>query len=226
MPQPTLSHSRVPAVALLIFARAPVAKQAKTRLGRRLGYRAAARVQWQLLRHALQLAQGWAGPVELHCSPDTHHAAFMAARRAGLVLRRQRGHTLGQRMHSALSAAHARGQCAVLLGTDCPAMQADDLDMARATLATHALALIPSLDGGYVLIAACKAPAGLFRGIPWSSQKVLGKTLQRGRQMGLSVRLLQAQPDLDYYRDWLRARQAGWLPPLYQLGNVRGTYSP
>src|SRR6187401_3006740 len=60
-----------------VFARAPVAGQAKTRLIALLGPEGAARLHGELVRHALAVAVASAvGPVELWCAPDTLHPFF------------------------------------------------------------------------------------------------------------------------------------------------------
>jgi glycosyltransferase A (GT-A) superfamily protein (DUF2064 family) len=104
---------------ILVFARAPVPGQAKTRLQPRLGTWGAARLQARLTRQALRTAlAARCGPVELHST--RRHALFVHyAKRLGVRLRAQRGGDLGERMHYALR----RARRAILIGSDCPELR-------------------------------------------------------------------------------------------------------
>ena len=62
-----------------VFAKAPVAGLAKTRLIPALGPRGAARLQRQLTRITLRTAhEAQLGPVTIWCAPDTRHRFFRA----------------------------------------------------------------------------------------------------------------------------------------------------
>ncbi len=73
------------------------------------------------------------------------------------------------------------------------------------------MVLGPANDGGYWLIALSKKlvqPVAdwPFSGIPWGSNKVLSKTLERAKGRNISFQLLTKQSDLDYLKDlspWL-----------------------
>ena len=107
---------------IIVFAKAPVPGQAKTRLIPRLGAWGAARLHLRLVRHALRTAQAAAcGAVELHVTRK--HSLFDG------VVRLQRGADLGERMRHAF--ARARGP-AILIGSDCPALEPADLRRAAA----------------------------------------------------------------------------------------------
>src|SRR5712692_713458 len=73
----------------------------------------------------------------------------------------------------------------------------------------HDLVLGPAHDGGYYLIGLRAPLRQLFRGIAWSTQAVLGQTVARARQLGLSTLLLPRLRDVDTASD---ARAAGILP--------------
>jgi uncharacterized protein len=63
---------------IIVFARAPVPGQAKTRLIPRLGAWGAARLHLRLIRHALRTARAArCGPVELHLT--RRHSLFRGA---------------------------------------------------------------------------------------------------------------------------------------------------
>jgi len=60
------------------------------------------------------------------------------------------------------------------------------LQVAVAQLAANQAALIPSRDGGYVLLALSRFAPSLFHAIPWSTDAVCGITRERLRTLGWS----------------------------------------
>ena len=182
---------------IIVFARAPVAGQVKTRLIPRLGAEGAARLQRRLIRAALRTARA-VGPVELHVT-----RAHSWLRGLGVPLRLQRGRDLGERMYHALR----RQRATVLIGSDAPALRAADLRRALRLLHGGAdVVLAPAEDGGYALIGARRIDARVFAGIRWGTDEVLARTLDNLRRCGLSHRLLRTVWDVDRPTDFDRLR--------------------
>lgn len=207
-----LAEFLYPGFRLLVFARAPVAGQAKTRLIPAIGPEAAARVQAGLLSRTMQTAVTAAlCPVQLWCSPDDTHPAFLDWNTtAGVSLHAQPPGDLGQRMHAALTAALEAADGAVVIGTDCPALDRDYLAGAFEALARGADAVVgPAEDGGYVLLGIRRPMAELFTGIPWGTGEVLSATRARLQQGGANVVELASRWDLDRPADLARA--APWI---------------
>ncbi|HEX4962040.1 MAG TPA: TIGR04282 family arsenosugar biosynthesis glycosyltransferase [Thermoanaerobaculia bacterium] len=121
---------------------------------------------------------------------------------------RQEGSDLGERLYRALSAAAAGGAGVVAaVGSDYP-----ELPLARVHRAFSAVeagadvALGPAEDGGYYLIvlrAGAVAPR-LFAEVAWSTEQVLPATLERCRELGLTVELLPEASDVDTPADLRR----------------------
>lgn len=197
---------------ILVFARAPIPGRCKTRLMPLLGARGAAKLQVVLTEHALKTACACAGArVQLWTSPSSGHAAFARwRRRFGLVLRRQSTGNLGRRMSRALDRVLSEGaSSAVIIGSDCPALSARDLDRAFELLEAQAdVVLKPAEDGGFVLLASRRPLAQALRGVAWSSGRELAQTRRRLLGTGLSVVETQASWDVDRPRDLRRARRA------------------
>ncbi|MFO1310908.1 MAG: TIGR04282 family arsenosugar biosynthesis glycosyltransferase [Burkholderiales bacterium] len=180
------------AVQVAIFARAPQAGEAKTRLIPALGPQGAARLQRQLTRRAVEMAlDSGAGEVTLWCAPHAGHRFFRAVRQCLRVeCRDQPDADLGRRMLHAFEAHCARGPL-VLIGTDCPALEPHDLrNAAQALRDGHDAVVVPAEDGGYVLIGLRRPLPFLFEGIAWGTDSVMRAT-----------------------RDRLRAHQARWCEP-------------
>jgi len=184
----------------LVFARAPVAGQAKTRLIPALGAHGAARLHRRLVRQALAVASGASpGEVELWCAPDCRHPFFAeCAREFGCSLHAQPAGDLGERMRAALAAALP----ALLLGSDAPRLGVDALRNAGLALVSgNDCVLVPALDGGYVMIGLSVPAPGLFQNMPWGGPEVLAETRQRCVRLGLSLVELAACSDLDRPED-------------------------
>jgi len=203
-----------PDLAILVFAKAPVAGQAKTRLIPLLGAEQAAALQSRLLRHALATASS-ASParLELWCAPDTTHPALITAAQAcGATLHLQQGDDLGERMSRAFDSALQRAPSVICIGTDCPALTAQHLHEAAAALRTgHDAVFAPAEDGGYTLVGLAKKEPRVFDGIPWSSEHVMQQTRERARTCGLRWQELETLWDVDRPDDWRRLQQSGLL---------------
>lgn len=201
------------AVRVLVFARAPVPGRCKTRLARRLGVRGAAAIHRALCRRTLRTALDSGLAVELWCEPDARHGFFLDCRRnRALRLRRQARGDLGRKMAHALDDALRRGAAgAIVIGTDCPALSAQDLLAAAAALQSGETVLQPALDGGYVLLGSRVALGAALAGISWSSGREQQQTRTRLQRRGLTCTLLEPRWDVDHPADLRRARSEGLI---------------
>jgi uncharacterized protein len=208
--------------AILVFARAPLAGRAKTRLATRLGEAGAARLQARLTARTLRTARdaGFA-VVELHATPSrTHRLLAFYGRRFQVEVKNQKGGDLGERMHNALARALRRHRAVILIGTDCPALTPRDLRRAARLLRGSCDAVVaPAEDGGYVLIAMRRVSTEIFSGIHWGSSAVYADTAERLSAAGYRWRALRTLWDVDRPEDLDR------LGPLGLAGTVRARRS-
>ncbi|MCG6940895.1 MAG: TIGR04282 family arsenosugar biosynthesis glycosyltransferase [Thiohalocapsa sp.] len=188
---------------LLVFTRAPVPGQVKTRLIPALGADAAADLHRRLTEQCLrQLCAPPLVPMELWVTPDAGHPFFTAlAKRWPLTLQVQQGRDLGERLHHAARAALTRADAVILLGTDCPALDRAYLVRAIARLAGADAVLGPAHDGGYVLLGLRRTDPSLFEGIPWGGDRVAAVTRSRLGGLGWRWSELPALPDIDRPED-------------------------
>jgi rSAM/selenodomain-associated transferase 1 len=101
-------------------------------------------------------------------------------------------------MSHALECGIARGGPAVLIGTDCPALAADDLHEAfRALHSGHDAVLGPSADGGYYLIGLRRPEPQLFSDMQWGTPSVLDTTRARLRSSNMRWHELRTLHDID-----------------------------
>lgn len=196
---------KYPHARLLIFSKAPVPGQVKTRLIPLLGAEAAARLYVELLDSTIRTALAHdLCPVELWCAPSARHAWFRDCRdRYDLILRQQATGGLGARMSQALCSALQEARHAVLVGADCPTLDSSDLESALARLdAGMDIVLGPALDGGYYLIGLSRHHPFLFDAIAWGTPQVFATTLARCREHGLNCFCLPQRADIDTPDDY------------------------
>jgi rSAM/selenodomain-associated transferase 1 len=192
----------MPDEKLIVFVKAPHVGAVKTRLARSIGP-AAACDAYRALVETLLGHIGRLENVELRFTPDN------AANEINPWLKRkwqaepQGAGDLGQRLHRALEAAFVDGaRRVVVIGSDCPDVSAEDIEMAWSVLKEHDLVLGPATDGGYWLIGLRQAQPALFQNISWSTTTVFQETLTRARAARLSVKLLRELSDVDTDQQW------------------------
>jgi rSAM/selenodomain-associated transferase 1 len=184
---------------LIIFAKAPVAGFAKTRLIPQLGPQGAAALAGHMLNHALEQARlANIGPVQLCCAPDDSHPDLLAAaKRHGATPTQQGEGDLGARMHRAFVRALSQHDSAIIIGTDAPSLDARYLRDAVVQLRTRGAVFGPAYDGGYTLIGLRHAHGSLFDQMPWSTAQVMALTRQRLSALGISHAELATLHDVD-----------------------------
>jgi rSAM/selenodomain-associated transferase 1 len=197
------------AISVAILAKAPLPGFSKTRLAPALGADGAARLQARLIERAVETARAAnIGPITLWAAPDQDHPAFQTlAALFGVALARQPDGDLGLRMLAALEAA--RGP-AIVIGTDCPALQPAHLRAAAAALAGGVDAVVvPVEDGGYALIGMREPEPALFADMPWSTDGVMAETRRRLTRLSLSWREPARLWDVDLPEDVERLKREG-----------------
>ncbi len=200
-------------IAIAIFAKAPIAGYAKTRLISRLGARGAANLQGQLIAKTIATARvANLGPVTLWCTPTARETVFEdLAARANVSLFTQTEGDLGQRMDHALRVMTS-AMPTLLVGTDCPALEPRHfIGCAEILKQGRDAVFIPVEDGGYILVGLRRPAPALFRDMAWGSARVMAATRARARALGLSWQELPALWDLDVAADYDRARALGLI---------------
>lgn len=185
--------------ALIVFAKSPVPGYAKTRLAPALGDEGAAHLAARMLGETLKqaIASG-IGPVELCCTPDMRHSAFISAHeRYEITLTEQGDGNLGSRMQRALKRALESSRCAILIGTDAPQLDASHLRLAAESLKTYAAVFTPVSDGGYVLLGFAHDVPSLFDDIVWGSNQVMQQTRERLADLAISFAEMPTLNDVD-----------------------------
>ena len=197
-------------IRIVILAKAPRPAEAKTRLIPALGAQGAARLARRMLAHAIdQAVLANVGTVELCRTPADESAWHDFPIPASIHQSSQGEGSLGERLARATKRVIGAGNAALLIGTDCPELNASVLRQLTASLEVAQAAIIPAADGGYVALALDRYHPRLFTGIDWSTSSVARDTLHRLAELGWSTRELPVLHDIDEPSD-LRWLPADW----------------
>jgi rSAM/selenodomain-associated transferase 1 len=189
-------------VPAYVFAKPPVAGVSKTRLAAGIGPDAAARLARALLQDTWHALLGFNGlfPVLATTDPSADFGLPDGPRVD------QGGGDLGARLHRVLAAGVERWGGALAVGADSPGLPADRVLRAIDALTRFDVAVVPTDDGGFALLALRVVPAGLFDGIPWSNERTCAALVERAEGLGLSVVHLEPWFDIDVADDLIRFR--------------------
>jgi uncharacterized protein len=194
----------VNAEQLIVFVKAPRAGSVKTRLAKALGNNEACDAYKQLVAAVLSNVSG-IKHTELRFSPDDGRNEIAPWLREDWTAAPQGDGDLGARLSRAFEEAFARGvERVVIIGSDCPEVKSADIRTAWRELKNFDVVVGPAIDGGYWLIGLRAPQPELFREIAWSSDQVLGQTLQHAKSIGLRIQLLRILSDVDTEADWRR----------------------
>jgi rSAM/selenodomain-associated transferase 2/rSAM/selenodomain-associated transferase 1 len=204
-----------------ILTRLPVPGRTKTRLIPALGPEGAAALQREMTAHTLRqvrlLRARTGADVQVWFDGGTAAEARAAFGR-DVGCRPQPGGDLGERIGMAVRAALVQGaDRVVVIGCDCPSLDARRLAEAFDALDDASVVVGPAADGGYYLLGVrADAPAGAVpaavMGIPWGSGDVFATTVEALRAVGAPPALLPTLSDVDEPAD-LPVWEAASQPP-------------
>ena len=207
-PSPDAAHL-APHAALVIFAKAPIPGEVKTRLCPPLTPDEAATLHGSFVLDMLERTKLAVAKLQLPfhrylaCTPSSELVFFkIMEERQGVRLLDQVGEDLGQRMHRTAVDLFAKGyKQVIIVGTDVPTLPLSVYQEAFTMLGRSDVVLGPALDGGYYLVGLAKPREELFTGVPWSTDHVLAVTQQKAKALGLSLELTTAWRDVDTTAD-------------------------
>lgn len=202
---------------LLVFLKAPLPGQVKTRLAAGVGKEVALAAYRAMAANVLDAADASGLPTTIHFAPAGELAAVEDLCGQARHFRPQAAGDLGARMAVALTEAFAEdARAALLVGSDLPLVTGDLLAQAATRLATADAVLGPASDGGYYAIGFTRAGfcPDVFVGMPWSTPEVGARTRAVLRAAGRRLALLPELPDCDDAADLLRLAASPWRERL------------
>jgi hypothetical protein len=190
--------------ALIIFVRLPVPGKVKSRLAESLGAQAAAALYREcaenLFRECSLIASGL--QVFIFYCDRQDKAAVERWAGQGFRFSPQRGRSLGRRLENALGEVFGSGAArAVVMASDVPDLSAGLINDAINSLDDYNIVVGSSCDGGYYLLGLRNLHRELFRGISWSTDRVLSQTLDAAGRLGMSVKMMPQLRDIDTVED-------------------------
>ncbi len=171
----------------------------KTRLGKDLGHPQAVEVYKKLLAITRSAA------LEVEAQRQLWYGDFVNTEDDWLPQsfekKLQSGDSLGERMHRAFSQGFESGyKKVVIIGSDCPEMNARLLEEAFEVLNEKEAVIGPANDGGYYLLGLSR-PVNIFADIEWSTKSVFHETLKQMEKLKLSYQVMEEKTDLDTVDD-------------------------
>ena len=196
---------------LLIFVKYPSPGTVKTRLSPELTPEQGAAFYRALAEEVVQVHISSEGYESIVCfAPESARKEVRSWLGPDIRLWSQLGDDLGSReFHATREALEAGYGKAAIIGSDCPTITPGDIEAAFSCLSGSDLVLGPCEDGGYYLIGATRPIESLFEGINWGSERVLSETLEKAREAGLTLELLDVKYDIDSYIDLERYYRSG-----------------
>ena len=208
--------------ALVIVGKAPHAGVTKTRLAPLLSAAGAADLYRGFLLDAvcLGLELGWERVSVIH--PRGSRQALQELLPADVCLLEQRGQGLGDALSYAFEQHLAEQfERVVLIGSDNPTLPRGPIEQASDCLDDHDLAIGPTIDGGYYLIAMRAPHPAVFDGIAWSTPQAYAQTLAQAGRLNLRVHALEEWYDVDEPRDLERLQADIATGPAHIAPNTR-----
>ena len=199
--------------ALVIFIRFPHPGKVKSRLTRMLGPEKATVLYQLCAQKIIRELDGLPGEVNKYLSYSDHRDKDKIRHWIGSRFRLipQAEGDLGQRLEQSFRSLLEGGSGkAIIMASDVPDLSTDVVNDAVSALDNYDLVIGPCNDGGYYLIGMKRPHSELFKGITWSTDKVLEQTLTIAGEQGLSVFSLTTLRDIDTgddLKEWVRSSE-------------------
>ena len=207
---------------LIIFARAPIAGHAKSRMIPLLGAEGAAQLHreitlWlldKLSRSVESDSEDEKYEMELWAASDMEHPFFSeCVDRFGITLKLQQGSDLGERQFLAMESALTENDHVVIVGSDVVSLIKSDIQYAfKALEQGYKLVIAPAEDGGYGLIGCSKIEREIFDDILWGGEQVYKGMINNLNQRDYNWKQLPVVWDLDRPDDLSRLSLEPELP--------------
>jgi uncharacterized protein len=206
---------RTPDRILGVFAKLPVAGQVKTRLAEATSPEWAERAAHAFLEDSLdRFAQITGISRSIVYTPATASPYFHRLAQDRFTCVPQCEGDLGERLRTFFRDAREKGyKRIVAVGTDTPTLPLEHIEQAFSLLqrsespgtevpGNSRVVIAPAFDGGYCLIGCGTHEIALFDDIPWSTSRVLERTVERVQAAGARLALLPPWYDVDTLDDW------------------------
>jgi len=163
-----------------------------------------------------QIVSAGLGPLEIWTTAVANPPVFERCIELGASgLRTQQGGDLGSRMQHALTDGLQRARKVILVGSDCPTIDAAYLQQAVMALDECHCVLGPAQDGGYVLIGVRDPVPDCFGDVAWGTERVYQQTAACLDSAGVPWQALAVLRDIDRPGDlpeWYAVQSGAAVP--------------
>jgi uncharacterized protein len=210
----TLAKAMENDAVIVVYAKAPIPGEVKTRMTPHLTQTNAAMLHVALVERALETACATNFDVVLCAAPDASHPFFEdCATDFDIELDTQLSSpNLGARMSHTLNDMLQDWSRVIIIGADCPALTTKHLEDAVSRLLASDIVIAPAEDGGYVLIGARKTHKDMFANIDWGTSTVMAQQRKALVAAQLRLREMATLWDVDRPEDLTRLQTL--KPPL------------
>lgn len=190
--------------ALILFVKNPILGKVKTRLAAGIGERAALRAYRLMLLHLRKLINELKGiDVYVYYSDSLPDVAIWAE---SVKLEVQVPGDIGEKMSSAFRQMSSQYEKCILIGSDCPDLQARHIKEGFKALESADVVIGPANDGGYYLIGMKDMNESIFQLREWSTSYVCEETIEKIVKVGLTCIEIDELQDVDYEENWTRVK--------------------
>jgi rSAM/selenodomain-associated transferase 1 len=189
---------------ILLFIKAPVRGQVKSRLAAAIGDEAALELYKSFILDIIDAVKKTGYPFRICYYPPDSGKAVASWLGVRYRFMPQHGNDLGERMENAFIRCFSEGfERAILIGSDLPDLAPAVLREAISSLAENDVVIGPASDGGYYLIGFHKRTflPGMFHGITWSVGTVFQETMTILQNSALTVHQAPKWNDVDTVED-------------------------
>lgn len=194
---------------ILLFTRLPQAGRSKTRLIPALGAEGAAELQRTMTLMMCKVIRAMTNKSQL-CT-EVHYTGGSSEEMEkwlgdDLTYKLQGAGDLGARMFAAMRQQLGCHRSIILVGSDCPAVDANLLQSGLTALQHNDIVIGPAFDGGYYLLGVQGNLKEddlkyLFSDIDWGTTVVLRQTIEKIQTLKLRYHLLKKLHDIDTPED-------------------------
>ncbi|MEP7196041.1 MAG: TIGR04282 family arsenosugar biosynthesis glycosyltransferase [Saprospiraceae bacterium] len=187
--------------AILIFRKNEIQGKVKTRIAKDCNEQMALEIYKTLCSKTIDVCNESTIPI-IH-----YYSDFIPEQHIKCINRIQHGEDLGERMCNAFLESFEEYDKLILVGTDCPYIEASDIHLSIELLEKKDVVLGPCPDGGYYLIAMNRIHKSIFKNIEWSSEKVMRQTCAILDELKLDYAFTPEHKDIDNLNDWQNYEQ-------------------
>jgi uncharacterized protein len=188
---------------LAIMAKAPRVGHVKTRLASVCPSGGVIQLYRALIEDTIMLGRAAGATIAVICPADDARE-LVEWLPPDVRVAAQRGHGLADGLESVFEIFCDPTRCVIAINGDGPHLPLAVLHEAFAALAKHDLVFGPCDDGGYYLVGATRAHAGLFDAHTMGTRSALDALIAQARRLGLSSTVTAEHYDVDVPADLAR----------------------